>query len=140
MIFLFYVLFLSAAFSQSKEEDIVRLMEMTGSADMGMQIMQNMITQFKQILPEVPVEYWDQFMDKVSPEDMIKMVVPIYDRHLSHEEIKDIIAFYETPTGRKLIQQLPLITAESMAAGQEWGQQLGMEIQNQLIEDGLLNI
>ncbi len=140
VILLFSILVLSTAFGQSKEEDIIRLMEMTGSADMGMQIMQNMIVQFRQALPEVPPEYWDQFLEKVSAEDMINIVVPIYDRHLTHDEIKDIIAFYESPTGKTLIQKLPLITGESMTAGQEWGQQLGMEIQNQLVEDGLLSL
>ncbi|WP_319560144.1 DUF2059 domain-containing protein [Marispirochaeta sp.] len=139
-ILLFSLLGLGALFGQSKEQDIVRLMEMTGSADLGIQVMQNMLTQFKQILPEVPEDYWDQFMARVNPDDMIGLIVPIYDRHFTHGEIKDIISFYETPTGSKLIQELPEISEESMAAGQAWGMRLGQEIQQQLVDDGLLDI
>ena len=140
IVLLFSVLTLTAAFSQSKEDDIIRLMQMTGSADVGIQVMQSMIVQFRQILPEVPEDYWNQFMDRVNPDEMISMIVPIYDKHFSHDDIKDIITFYETPTGKKLIQKLPFITQESMSAGQAWGQRLGLEIQQQLVEDGLLEI
>ncbi|WP_319478563.1 DUF2059 domain-containing protein [Marispirochaeta aestuarii] len=140
VILLFSLLSFASLFGQSKEDDIVRLMEMTGSADMGIQVMQNMIVQFKQILPEVPEDYWDQFMARVNPEDMIDLIVPIYDKHFTHEEITDIISFYETPTGKKLIQEMPAISQESMSAGQAWGMRIGQEIQQQLVEDGLLDI
>ena len=35
---------------------------------------------------------------------------------------------------------MPAISQESMAAGQAWGMRIGQEIQQQLVEDGLLDI
>ncbi|OSM03987.1 DUF2059 domain-containing protein [Magnetofaba australis] len=44
----------------------------------------------------------------------------IYMKHFSDQEIHDMIAFYHTPTGKKLSEVTPTLTAESIAMGQEW--------------------
>ena len=41
-------------------------------------------------------------------------MVSIYSKHFSDEEIKDLIAFYKTPTGKKLIEKQTIISKESM--------------------------
>jgi uncharacterized protein len=41
---------------------------------------------------------------------------PIYARHFTEQELRDILAFYRTPTGVKALQRLPQVLAESMAA------------------------
>jgi len=115
-------------------------MEMTGSAEMGMQILDSMLLQFGEILPDVPAEYWDSAKKEFSAEGIVELIIPIYSRHFTHEEILDIIAFYETPTGRKMTEKLPLITQESMMAGQQWGMEIGERIQKKLIRDGYLEI
>jgi hypothetical protein len=40
----------------------------------------------------------------------------IYARHFTAQELRDITAFYRTPSGRKALQQMPKVTAESFAA------------------------
>jgi hypothetical protein len=102
--------------------------------------MHAMIEQFKGIIPEAPDEYWDLVLKEFSGGELVQLIIPIYDRHFSHEEIKDIIKFYETPTGKKMVEKLPLITQESMNAGQQWGMEIGEIIQNKLIKDGYLEI
>jgi uncharacterized protein len=54
--------------------------------------------------------------------------VPIYQKHFSEEEIRETIRFYRSPTGRKVIQTLPMVMQESMAAGQQWGQELARRV------------
>jgi hypothetical protein len=39
-------------------------------------------------------------------------------------ELRELIRFYETPLGQKMIAELPALTRESMAAGQELGRRL----------------
>jgi uncharacterized protein len=53
-----------------------------------------------------------KMMNKVVDEEM----VTIYDKHFTHPEIKDIIIFYETPTGQKMLKETPAITKEMMDA------------------------
>jgi uncharacterized protein len=40
-------------------------------------------------------------------------VYPLYDRFYTEQDLKDIIAFYKTPTGQKLISTLPAVMTES---------------------------
>jgi len=60
--------------------------------------------------------------------ELVDLVVPIYDRHLSEEDVDGVSAFYRSPVGRRVIKALPEIMAESQRAGQEWGQGLGMKV------------
>ena len=41
-------------FPQAKEDDIRKLLEISGSGDLGIQVMNEIINQFKTLLPEVP--------------------------------------------------------------------------------------
>jgi uncharacterized protein len=46
-------------------------------------------------------------------------VYPIYDRMYSEQELKDIVAFYKTPTGQKVIDTMPQLFAEAQTAARE---------------------
>ena len=48
----------------------------------------------------------------------------IYMEEFTHDEIKDIMAFYETPTGKKLAAKTGVLSQKGMAAGQTWGMKL----------------
>jgi hypothetical protein len=119
-----------------KQQDIRKLLVLTGSAQLGMQVMSQLMQQFKASRPGVPEKFWEDFMKKVRVDDLIDLIVPIYDKHLQHAEVKDLIKFYETPTGRKLVRVLPLITQESMVAGQRWGMKLGKDVASALKHKG----
>lgn len=63
------------------------------------------------------------------------MLADIYASNFSVDEIHDLIAFYQTPTGQKLLQRQPVIARQSMAAGQLWGQQLVSELRQQINDE-----
>ena len=46
--------------------------------------------------------------DKLKP-DMIKL----YTSNFNEQEMKDLIAFYESPLGKKVLEQMPSLTAQS---------------------------
>ena len=119
-----------------KIADIRQLIHMTGEGELGVQIMQQMITQYKQTMPDVPARFWDRFMQEVNPNDLTELVVPIYDRHFTHDDIKGLLKFYQTPLGQKLIAKLPAISQEAFAAGQQWGQALGEKVIQKLRAEG----
>ena len=43
---------------------------------------------------------------------------PLYDRYFEESELKEILAFYRTPTGKKAVSVLPAIMQEGMEATQ----------------------
>lgn len=55
------------------------------------------------------------------------LIVPIYDKYLSDEEIKGLIQFYQTPLGQKTLKVLPTVMSESREAGRKWGEGLGRD-------------
>lgn len=119
-------------------EDTRRLMELTGAGNLAVQIMHQMLQPMRRALPQVPEEFWSRFMEKVDTDEIIDMTVPIYTKHLTHAEIKQLLDFYQSPLGRKLIATLPSILAESMQAGQRWGEQLGRQVREELEAEGYL--
>ncbi len=46
--------------------------------------------------------------DKLKP-DMVKL----YTRTFNEQEMKDLIRFYESPLGKKVLEQMPMLTAQS---------------------------
>jgi len=57
---------------------------------------------------------------------------PIYHKHLTTEDIVELIRFYKSPIGQKTMQLLPTISREAMQAGESWGRALGPAIQQKV--------
>ncbi len=56
-----------------------------------------------------------------SADQLVSATIPIWDRHMSEAEIHELIQFYRTPLGQKLIQVQPQIIQESNVALQPIG-------------------
>jgi len=116
----------------AKQKDIRKLLKITGSGELGAQVMTQMLTNMKKAMPQVPEKFWTDFMKEVHTEELVDLIVPVYDRNLTHDDVKEIIRFYETPTGKKFVSVLPKITQESMVVGEKWGRDLAMKVQAKL--------
>lgn len=115
-----------------KRQDIRKLIELTGGSKIGMQILTKMLDMFKTMSPEVPEAAWEEMLKEFSPETLVELTVPIYEKHLTHEDIKGLITFYESPLGRKVIAAMPAVMQESMEAGQQWGVEIAQKVQAKL--------
>jgi hypothetical protein len=51
-------------------------------------------------------------------------MVPVYLSEFSHDEIRTLIAFCQTPAGKKYLERAPILTRKSMEAGMAWGKKL----------------
>jgi uncharacterized protein len=60
----------------------------------------------------------DRIWSQMDFDGMIDDMVPVYQRHLTKEDVSAMEAFYETPTGQKLLREQPVMTAEAMQAMQ----------------------
>jgi uncharacterized protein len=56
----------------------------------------------------------DGYMKNLPVEEMLQAMVPAYQKHLTKGDIDALVVFYSSPTGQKLIQELPAISAEAM--------------------------
>jgi hypothetical protein len=112
-----------------KEADIRTLVTMTVNQE---EVINAMKMAMEPMAPQLPEGFMELFFKKVNPKELIDLSVPIYHKHFSHEEIKGMIEFYKTPLGKVLAEKQPKVLEESIAAGQQWGQKLAMEVMQEL--------
>jgi hypothetical protein len=55
--------------------------------------------------------------------EIVDLVARIYAQHFTEQELKDIVAFYKSPSGKKMLTQEPLAIKQSLDAAQEWANQ-----------------
>jgi hypothetical protein len=67
--------------------------------------------------------------------EFAEQIILIYARNFTPGEMREMTTFYRTPVGQKLLEKLPTVTQESMRVGQAWGQRIGAEVQNRMIEE-----
>ena len=62
----------------------------------------------------------DQFtrdiMKDLPVDGMLDDMVPVYQKHLTKSDVEAMSTFYSSPTGQKLLREMPAMTAESMQA------------------------
>lgn len=107
------------SFSQNDafKADVMKLIEKSGSNN-------SMDSAKKQILNMIPEENHKAFLkefDATLPKLYDKLTV-VYMGIYTHQDIKDLLKFYETPIGKKMADNVGLIMEKSMEIGAQWGQ------------------
>jgi len=124
---------------KTKEEKVRTLITMSGSGDMGIQMIDTLIPQYKKMLPDVPESYWIKVKKNVDVNELIDLIIPIYVKYYTDDDITKLIEFYESDIGQKMIKISPLMMQDSMDAGQAWGEKMGEKIIIELTEDGYIS-
>ncbi|TDE17554.1 DUF2059 domain-containing protein [Dyadobacter psychrotolerans] len=133
-----FILSTAFTFGQSSPaytEKLKTMFEVSGSAVSYKAAIKQMFLMFKKQKPSVPEDVWTEFEAeflKTSLDDLVVMLEPVYAKHLTIEDLNQLITFYETPTGRKFAKKTPMIMTESMQVGQQWGTKIGKEFQEKL--------
>lgn len=132
----------SASFGQVDEDytkTLRTMFEIAGTEDTYKTLINQMFMMYKSQYPNVEEEIWDEFEDEfmqTSMNDLVQMLAPVYSKHLTKEELLQIIQFYNSPVGKKLAKSTPLITQKSMQIGQEWGIKIGERFSEKLKQKG----
>ena len=111
----------------SKEIKVRELLELTGAAKMGKQMMDQMMTQFRR-MPGLPEGFAEKFMEAAKPEDLVELIVPIYLKHVEERDLDATLEFFRTDSGKRWLAAQPAILQESVKVGQAWGQKLAMKV------------
>ena len=128
-----------------KRADIRQLIGASGGTKISGQLAEvtskNISSALKRQHPDLPdrvatnlkTELMTLFEERANvPGGLVDRIVASYHKHFTHGEIKDLLAFNQTPIGRKTMQVLPAIMNETMSAGQAWGQSLAPEVQRRV--------
>lgn len=139
---LLFVAALSPAFSQTQmdaatRQDVEELMELTGVQDRMQTIFSAMAGQmaslaearYKQQHPNADpaelqkialaaAECTQRVLKAMPTDELIDAMIPVYQKYLTHSDIKAINEFYSTPTGQKLLKNSSAMMIEAMQAAQ----------------------
>jgi len=128
-----------------KEADIRKLLDLVGTKALVSQTMDSMSKSIKPLLTNSlpPGDYREKLVDlffakftaKADVPHLLDLAVPVYDRNFSHEEIRGLIAFYQTPLGQKAIATLPKVTSEMQEQGRKWGEELGKQCMVEVLSE-----
>jgi hypothetical protein len=70
-------------------------------------------------VPEMAKVFSETLRDPQMMDELIAETAPLYARHFSVAEIKQMAAFYKTPVGKKMLALTPQIMGESMQISQK---------------------
>lgn len=143
-LFYFSLLLFQSYFSFSQVDPTYKskvklMMQKSGGVDAYDAAIFQMFNMYQAQFPDIPEKFWNEFEQEfinTSMDELVNLIAPVYSRHLSAEDLDQIIAFYSTPAGKKLASSQGAITTESMAVGQEWGMRLAEKVQKKLKEKG----
>ena len=132
-----------------KRRDIGRLLQLNGSAAASVQVFEQLLPNMREIfgtmfesMPARTRETAIRIMEEESrrgftAERMTQELIPIYERYLTAEDVKALIAFYESPAGRKLVAVQPLLIREGSTLGEKIGSEVVERILKRYQEEGI---
>ena len=115
--------------SPATKEDVQKYLEVVHSRDLmrktGAAMAQGMHPmlheQYLKHKDELPPDYeqkmtvrMDEMLGNMPWDDMMQAMVPVYQKHFSKGDLDNLVAFYTSPTGAKLLRDMPSIMAEAM--------------------------
>jgi uncharacterized protein len=129
----------------AKEADIRQLMDVTGVNGLGEQLVNAGIAQFRANVddsqPDNPraKQFVDafavRFQKHFDPHSLTETVIPIYDKYLSSEDLKELLEYYKSPFGQRMLKVLPQVARDSQLAGYRLGQKAADEAMDDLKAD-----
>jgi hypothetical protein len=126
-----------APIDAATKEDVEQLLELTGTRARVQQLWAEMAKQAATMaadsyqrkhpdatpleirkVAEIAGENAQNGVKIFSVDELIEAIVPVYQKHLTHSDVRTMIDFYNSPTGQKVLKELPGMMSESMQAVQ----------------------
>jgi len=77
-------------------------------------------------LDEISVNFEKQYDPRVS--ELVDAAARIYASHFTEQELRDMLAFYQSPLGRKMVAEEPKVLDESMINAGKWADNFSQEV------------
>ena len=121
----------TSANAPASKEDVERYLQAVHSQDMMRKMMDAMTKSMQQMnhdrylkdKDKLPADFetrankmMDDMMKDMPFDEMMQAMVPTYQKHFTKGDINGLLAFNTSPTGHKLLREMPAITAEAMTA------------------------
>jgi uncharacterized protein len=97
---------------------------------------EKMLKDMDKDVPQMVKRYIDLFLQRINISQFIEEAFyPLYDKYFTENEIRDMIAFYKTETGKKTIAVSPALAAESISRGTDYLLPIMKQIETEMRQD-----
>ncbi len=121
-----------------KKELVIKYLKISRILESTEEMLEYMIKNIKMGVGDVPEEFWSNFKENIDYDKYLESLVPIYDRHYNKQELKQLIEFYESPTGQKLLDTQPKIFEERRTKDERWTSRIREQLFDKLKEEGYI--
>ena len=121
-----------------KANEIKLLLKVSGTAGFAYVIIEDVMTDFKKIILNVPEGYWDKLKHQIDISSFTSKIVSVYDKRFNIEEIKDLISFFQSNVGKKWAISMKDMNDEVMIQADLFGKYVYETLNKQLDKDGYL--
>ena len=133
----FLLTFGAQAQSAEFKASVRKLMAVSGSDATLKMIPEQILSMIEQQAPALPESVKVEIQAMFSEEALLSLMdrmVPIYAKYYTQQDMDDLIAFYDTPLGKKLSTVQPQITLESMSVAQQWAAEIGQKVASKIMQ------
>jgi uncharacterized protein len=131
----------------AKKADIKAFVELSGAKNIPMGIAnaetQRMAQGIKKADPKFPDKGFMVIRDNMAavlnenvakPDGLFDQMATVYHNNFTHEEIKELLKFHQSPTGKKLQEAQSKLGQENMQAAAKWAGSLAPEMDKRITE------
>jgi hypothetical protein len=119
----------SADDTPATKADVERYIQIVNSHDMMKKMAAGMTQGMHQMMHEqylkhqadLPADFeskmntmMDEMLADMPFDEMMQSIAPVYQKYLTKGDVDNLVAFYSSPTGAKLLREMPAIMAEAM--------------------------
>jgi hypothetical protein len=127
--------------NQTPKTDIERLLLLDGTIEEFDTLIDQNINALKQVHSDIPKSFWKKYKNEIVKENLEslkKIMIPIYRKAYTSDEIKELITFYESPIGKTFLSKNNEAFWKYYGeALNDWSNQLEKDIQARINADGL---
>ncbi len=118
-----------------KLADIRKLMSLTGADKIANQMLDQMGESMRTLQGAGSAKYFAEFRKEFDLNKIFELQIAAYDKHLSADDIESLVAFYESPAGRRMIEAMPEITSELMTQATQMSQEIARKLLKRMQDD-----
>ncbi len=101
------------AVAPETQELVRRLLEANGTRA-------SLIRIFEDIIKRAPADSQKQLQEVLKSDAIIDNIIPVYAKHFTPAELKELIAFYKSPVGAKNLALTPKLMSEVMQVSAQY--------------------
>lgn len=120
------------AFSQSNEAKLRELITLTRSDRMLSAGFQQFMDHYNNMYKDLPDNFWDEFKKDMSTDKIFALYIPVYKKYFTDADVDELIKFYKTPAGQKMIENMTNLMKDSIELGTSYAEALDKRVRDKL--------